>query len=204
MEVALRYVSIKDQQLMMALLEALSGKSLTDENLRDLTSLEWSHYRAEAGEGYWRAISDLSGIHYCVNLRKLSLDGNWISSVRPLAGLTHLEELWMTGNQVMNLKPLSGLHHLTTLCLEMNPRLKNVSALAGLERLEYLNIAHTGVTDLAPLVEMPALNRLAWSPPESWHGVPMTAAALRRAEAVLDKLRSRGVELTRYGSAPAA
>ena len=59
--------------------------------------------------------------------------------------------------------------------------------------LEYLNVAGTAVVDLAPLLELPALNRLAWNPPQG-----MTKAALNRVHGVLTALHSRGVKLERY------
>jgi hypothetical protein len=80
----------------------------------------------------------------------------------------------------------------------MNYHLRNVSPLAGLANLQYVNIASTGVTDLAPLLDLPALARLAWSPHTRVNAKPLSGVALRRAEAVLVTLKSRGVKIECY------
>lgn len=193
----MKFVNVKDRALRYALRLAV-GNDLTDESLDKVTQLDWSEYRAEAGE-HWIRVDDLTGIQYCVNLRTLSLDGNGVKSLAPLADLSRLEEIWLVQNQVTNLKPLTGLNNLKTLVLEMNYRLKSIKALADLASLEYLNIAGTGVADLSPLVDLPALARLAWSPTTTMTGGPMNAAAMRRAEGILDELRARGVAMERYG-----
>ncbi|MEV0455881.1 leucine-rich repeat domain-containing protein [Catellatospora methionotrophica] len=196
----MKYVTVRDLNLIHALRAAVGNDLLTDESLQNVTQLDWSEYRAEAGLP-WGSIRDLTGIEYCINVRALSLDGNGIKSLLPLAGLSQLKEVWLVQNEVRDLKPLVGLANLTTLVLEMNYKLKNVAPLAGLPDLEYLNIASTGVADLAPLVDLPALARLAWNPTTAITGGPMTGPALRRAEAVLDTLRARGVQMERYGRA---
>ncbi|MBX7220563.1 MAG: hypothetical protein K1Y36_11500 [Blastocatellia bacterium] len=187
----MKYVNVKDGDLRVALREQI-GNDLNDETLKQVKTLDWSEYRAEAG-AYWRAVYDLSGIEYCVNLKELLFDGNGVKNLRPLAGLTQLEEIWLVQNQVTDLKPLAGLTKLRVLVLDLNARLKNLAPLAGLPALEYLNVAGTAVVDLAPLLELPALNRLAWNPPRG-----MTKAALNRVHGVLTALHSRGVKLERY------
>lgn len=65
----------------------------------------------------------------------------------------------------MPIDNLSGIERLSnpaTLLLEMNYRLGNASPLAGLTNPRYLGIASIGVTDPAPLLDPPALTRLAW------------------------------------------
>jgi Leucine-rich repeat (LRR) protein len=188
----MKYVRVKDFDLGYALRQVV-GSDLTDESLLRVEELDRDEYRAEAGE-YWKPVYDLTGIEHCLNLRKLGFDGNGVKSLGPLAGLVRLEELWLVQNQVSNLKPLAGLSNLKTLVLELNTRLKSVAPLAGLASLEYLNIAGTGVRDLAPLVDLPALSSLAWGPPST-----MPPADLRRADRVIDTLRTRGVVMKRYG-----
>ncbi len=53
-------------------------------------------------------------------LTRLDLDGNQISDVKPLAGLTKLTRLYLAENQISDLKPLAGLTKLTDLTLDEN------------------------------------------------------------------------------------
>jgi len=50
-------------------------------------------------------------------LTRLALNGNQISDVKPLEGLTKLTSLVLNGNQISDVKPLAGLTKLTTLML---------------------------------------------------------------------------------------
>ncbi|MFC7247528.1 leucine-rich repeat domain-containing protein [Catellatospora aurea] len=175
----------KDHDLWIAVRQAVG--EVTEQSLRELTELDWSEYRAEAGE-YWAAIYDLAGLELCESLRRLSLDGNGVKSLRPLSGLARLEELWLVQNQVTDVRPLAGLPRLRVLALAMNPRLKSVAALAGSASLEDLDLTGTAVTNLSPLLEVGSLRRLDWRPPSA-----TSEPLLRRADRVIAELTARGV-----------
>ena len=76
------------------------------------------------------------------NLKELQLDGNQITDLTPLAGLTGLETLHLGGSEggnesLQDLSPLSGLTNLKELYLPASS-LNDLSPLAGLTGLERL------------------------------------------------------------------
>jgi CBS domain-containing protein len=66
-------------------------------------------------------ITDLSPLAGLTNLEKLVLRFNPISDVTPLKGLTNLEMLDLSYNKISDLSPLKGLTNLKELDLEGNP-----------------------------------------------------------------------------------
>ena len=61
----------------------------------------------------------------------LSLDGNRITDVSPLAGLTKLKGLYIARNQITDVGPLAGLTKLRRLSIASN-HITDVSPLSGL------------------------------------------------------------------------
>lgn len=51
-------LTVEDQWLRKALQEAAGKKTFSEEDLAEITELDWSEYRAEAGEP-WGAIEDI-------------------------------------------------------------------------------------------------------------------------------------------------
>jgi hypothetical protein len=51
-------------------------------------------------------ISDLTGLEYCLNLRKLNLESNNISDISALAGLSNLEWLSLWDNNISDISAL--------------------------------------------------------------------------------------------------
>ena len=81
-------------------------------------------------------ISDLTGIEYCVNLYHLDLDGNQISDISPLSGLTNLGILGLGGGiQISDISPLSSLTNLEVLTLS-NSQITDLSPLSNLINLQ--------------------------------------------------------------------
>ena len=64
---------------------------------------------------------------YRPHLKSLSLEGNLISDLSPLAGLTNLTELSLYYNNISDLSPLAGLTNLTS--LELNATIYRISPL---------------------------------------------------------------------------
>jgi hypothetical protein len=124
-----------------------------------------------------RGIRELEGIEGIRNLRVLDLSDNQIEDLTPLQGLRKLQKLNLRENRVRDITALAKMKQLTYLNLHSNEDiqdltpLKNltmlnslilrnvpigdqVSILANLNRLTYLNIRHTSIRDIGVLVEM--------------------------------------------------
>ena len=67
--------------------------------LKELNELDAEEYQ----------IISLKGIEHCIFLKKLYLEGNLISDLNPLTGLTSLKQLHLTDNQISVLTSLDGL-----------------------------------------------------------------------------------------------
>ena len=98
-------------------------------------------------------IQCLDGIQYLLNLDDLRLEGNEISDLSPLAGLTSLTLLHLAGNEISDLTPLAGLTDLTLLVLSGN-QVTDLSPLAGLTDLLTLYISSNQISDISPLANL--------------------------------------------------
>ena len=96
------------------------------------------------------SIRDLSGIEWALNLKTLYLEGNSLSSVSPLSGLTHLRDLRLSFNPISDLSPVSRLANLTTLYLDRN-QIADISAISGLTNLRELGLDDNSISDVSPL-----------------------------------------------------
>ena len=54
-------------------------------------------------------ISNLEGLQYCINLRKLYLNDNQVRRIDVLSGLANLTHLHLNNNQIVDIEALSGL-----------------------------------------------------------------------------------------------
>lgn len=89
---------------------------------------------------------DLELLAQCTNLRVLILDYQQISDVSFLAELP-LEYLSLTGNQISDLSPLAGQTELRVLDLGENP-VRSAEALAQLTALQEVTLEATGITSV--------------------------------------------------------
>ncbi|WP_157203614.1 leucine-rich repeat domain-containing protein [Methanoculleus bourgensis] len=144
-------VTFNDDGLEAAVREALdkSVGDITAEDMAGLTELDASD----------RGITDLSGLEYAVNLRKLNLLKNQISDLSPLAGLTNLQDLHLGANQISDLKPLADLTKLEWLDLGVN-QISNLEPLAGLTNLQTLVLMYNQISNLKPLAGLTNLQTL--------------------------------------------
>ena len=144
-------VTFNDDGLEAAVREALdkSVGDITAEDMAGLTELDASD----------RGITDLSGLEYAVNLRKLNLLKNQISDLSPLAGLTNLQDLHLGANQISDLKPLADLTKLEWLDLGFN-QISNLEPLAGLTNLQTLVLGANQISNLEPLAGLTNLELL--------------------------------------------
>ena len=125
-------VSFPDPGLDAVIREALGklpGEEITAAELVGLTELEATD----------RAIADLTGIEYCVNLTILYLSWNQISDISPLSNLTSLNYLFLRDNQISDVSPLSNLTSLSTLYLFWN-QISDISPLSNLTSLTELRL----------------------------------------------------------------
>jgi DNA-binding NarL/FixJ family response regulator len=106
-----------------------------------------------------RGITDLSGLEYCTNLKKLSLQGNGISNIESLGGLSQLQELNLDYNFIIDISPLTGLTNLWELKISNN-LIVDLSPLAGLTNLKHLHLNSNNISDLSQLSSLTGLEIL--------------------------------------------
>ena len=139
-------VEIPDPNLESAIREELNLPDeipLTQQEMLKLTKLEANQ----------REIERLGSLEYAINLELLSLWGNRISDVSPLANLIGLTYLDLAGNDVSDVSPLAGLTALTRLNVGWN-EIIDVSPLANLTQLEELRIDDNRIVDISPLANL--------------------------------------------------
>lgn len=81
------------------------------------------------------------------------------ADLNPLSGLSKLRKLTLTGNGIVNLEPLAGLTDLKVLILYQSRGVHDLNPLSGLKNLEILDLGGCSVDDLRPLS---GLKNLKW------------------------------------------
>ena len=99
-------------------------------------------------------------------MERLWLDGNSISDVSPLAGLTGLKHLDLSTNNISEISSLAPLTNLTWLRAEQND-ISDVSPLGGLTNLKWLGVSQNEISDISPLNGL-RKNLMTFL----WHGNP--------------------------------
>ena len=98
-------------------------------------------------------ITDLTGLEYATQLKKLDLWENRIDDLTPLAQLTQLEDLDLAINHISDITPLTQLTKLTVLELRNNG-ISNITPLANLTKLEVLELDNNDIGDITPLANL--------------------------------------------------
>jgi internalin A len=129
-------------------LGAAADAPITADQLAPLTSV----YCDKAG------IVSIAGAEHLVNLNWLWLEGNQVSDLSPLDGLSGLYSLSFSDNQVSDLTPLAGLVNLNSLSFSDN-QVSDLTPLANLTDLYNLSFNGNQVSDLTPLA---GLSNLGW------------------------------------------
>ena len=108
-----------------------------------------------------RGIANLRGLEYAVNLRSLSLAGNSVESLSPVAGLQFLATLDASANGISDISSLTeaSLPGLKVLFLAAND-LSDISALRHLRGLTDLALDGNEIADVTALTDLNALQRL--------------------------------------------
>ena len=104
-------------------------------------------------------ISDLSPMANLTNLISLNLRYNNISDIFPLLGLTDLTYLNLGDNNISDISALSGLTDLTYLDLN-GSNISDISALSGLTDLTELHLYANNISDISPLSGLTDLTTL--------------------------------------------
>lgn len=143
----------KDENLEAAVREQVhdkrdSDEPLTADDVQNVATVDASD----------RGITDLTGLEHCRSLAALSLAGNDVEDLTPLAELSRLQTLDLADNRVTDVAPLKNLKALQRLDLSGN-QVQNVEPLAGLERMRSLCLSDNAIEDPTPLAK---LNRV-WS-----------------------------------------
>ena len=104
-------------------------------------------------------ITDLTGLEHAINLTWLSLGGNEIRNLRPLAGLNQLETLYLWVNPISDISPLANLIQLRDLDLG-GCEISDIMPLATLIQLRHLNLRYNSIKDITPLKNLTELLEL--------------------------------------------
>ena len=167
-------VEIPDPNLRAAIREELRlppGNRITKEDMLRLEGLGAAR----------RDIMLLTGLEHATNLTSLSLWGNPLSELAPIANLQSLTYLdvaacsisditslsnlvKLTGlnvrfNQIVDISPVKNLTNLVTLRLEGN-RIADVTPLANLTQLTELHLSDNQIRDISPLAHLVELETL--------------------------------------------
>jgi Leucine-rich repeat (LRR) protein len=151
--------------------------AITTVDMQNLASLDASLWST----GY-RAVSNLAGLEFAINLNYLSLryasvsdfsvlsnltavtnldlSGTPVNDLTPLLGLTNLISLGLAQTGITNCLDVSPFNQLTSLTLDNNP-LTNLNALAGLTNLANLSLNNCGINNLSPLARLATLTELS-------------------------------------------
>ena len=104
-------------------------------------------------------ITNLTGLEYCTNLKRLEIYDTWVSDISPLSSLTNLTRLYLQDNQLTDISPLASLAKLVHLHLQDN-RITDLTPLSSLTNLAELWLQDNRISDISPLVENSGLSEL--------------------------------------------
>ncbi len=150
-------VNIPDENFKNELRDQL-GKAPTEEitvaDMEGLTELMLSN-----AMGSRPSFSDLTGIEYAVNLKKLDIGSNDVKDLNPIKNLTKLEFLEIYINDIEDLSPLANLTNLKRLDAYGN-QISDLTPLSGLTNLTIINVGINNISDITPLSNLNNLNYL--------------------------------------------
>ena len=143
-------------------LDALSGfrqlkiLDITDNAVTSIEPLAPMRELTELSAG-GNALTDASGLAGCISLTRLDLSNNELTNVDAVKNLTLLTHLNFSHNAVEAVPNLSGLSSLQQFHASYNAGLDDISSLAGLEMLNYVDVDYTAVDDILCLKTCPNL-----------------------------------------------
>jgi Leucine-rich repeat (LRR) protein len=104
-------------------------------------------------------LSDLTPIADLTNLHELWISHSQVNDLAALAGLKNLQDLVIFDSSVSDLRPLGELKNLRHLAVSDSPQVRDVTPLAGLHELFFLQLDGTNA-DIAPLASLTSLQSL--------------------------------------------
>ena len=135
-------------------MERLKELDVSDRGIHDLTGLQFATNLSRLVLGLWSGqgnqVSDLSPLAGLTNLRELILNNNPVSDISPLRGLKNLTRLVFSRTQVSDLSPIAGLINLRKLDFNVG-NVSDLSPIAGLINIEYLGFPNNNVSDLSAI-----------------------------------------------------
>ena len=129
----------------------------TGVSYRDVQNLPYFGSLQSLGLG-GLGVEDVSALA-ALPLRSLNLDGNVVTDLSPLSGLSGLTFLSMADTRLTDIGQLADLVNLVVLNLGGN-RFADVSALAAMTELRTLHLQDNGIDDIGPLAELVKLENL--------------------------------------------
>ena len=147
---SLRNQMVPDANLRTALRISLgkeTGAAITHDDLAMLTNFSAKD----------ASIFVLVGLEFATNLEYLSLGGNNIADLSPIAGLSKLHTLSLERNNISDITPLARLTNLTSLHLYDNNYISDISPLSALINLDPLYLAGNRVADTSVLTGLTKL-----------------------------------------------
>jgi Leucine-rich repeat (LRR) protein len=128
------------------------GKLEGDIYVSDIAFLEDLYLGNEWQESYAEGerVTDLTGLEYCLNLKRLDLKHSDLRDLGPIGGLPKLESLNLLDCKLEDISPLANLKSLQWLDLAYN-RITDISALGGLVKLTGLHLDSNSIVDHTPI-----------------------------------------------------
>nr|WP_246569899.1 leucine-rich repeat domain-containing protein [Lentibacillus saliphilus] len=143
---------VPDDQLRKAINAELGKPEDYEPTINDLESLT-------ALDASATNVTNLEGLQYATNLKRLNISANRISDFGPIAQLTQLEELDAYTSAISDLTFITNLNHLTSLNVYNND-IADVSILANLTKLKHLNVSRNEIDSIEPLEPLTSIEIL--------------------------------------------
>ncbi|MBC2379289.1 LPXTG cell wall anchor domain-containing protein [Listeria welshimeri] len=128
------------------------GSTVTQSDLNKVTYVNIQGYGKEP-------IKSIEGMQYLNELSYLSLDGNQVSDLTPLANASKLTYLTLSDNNVSDVSSLKNLSKVYLIGLKNN-QVEDISSLSNLTALKYLYLNGNKLSDLSAIANLTTLDIL--------------------------------------------
>ncbi|MBC1644071.1 LPXTG cell wall anchor domain-containing protein [Listeria welshimeri] len=128
------------------------GSTVAQSDLNKVTYVNIQGYGKEP-------IKSIEGMQYLNELSYLSLDGNQVSDLTPLANATKLTYLTLSDNNVSDVSSLKNLSKVYLIGLKNN-QVEDISSLSNLTALKYLYLNGNKLSDLSAIANLTTLDIL--------------------------------------------